>query len=100
MMKKRKRKTKKKQLRMKTLQFKRKRKKIKTKESNKFRLVNLLILSSRFFHKFSKREISGLQLNIKAMEDPCRKCFLTDKSATGGAGSHTTILKEEGARAH
>lgn len=100
---KRKHKMKKKQQRMKTLQFKRKRKKIKTTEvnmqTNMFRLLELShSLRSRLFNKFSKREISGLKL--KAMVVPCHKCFLTDKSATEGAGSHTTILRGEGARAH
>ena len=96
---KRKHKMKKKQQRMKTLQFKRKRKKIKTTEVNmQTNMFRLLELRSRSFNKFSKREISGLKL--KVMVVPCHKCFLTDKSATEGAGSHTTILRGEGARAH
>jgi hypothetical protein len=96
---KRKHKMKKKQQRMKTLQFKRKRKKIKTTEVNmQTNMFRLLELRSRLFNKFSKREISGLKL--KVMVVPCHKCFLTDKSATEGAGSHTTILRGEGARAH
>lgn len=101
--KKRKHKMKKKQQHMKTLQFKRKRR-------NKFNMYKLTDNNSRvnkfnsnkrrkrLFNKFSRREVSGLQLKVTL--GPCHKCFLTDKSAMVGAGSHTTILKGEGARVH